>query len=99
LHGRGPDLDFTGYSPPGDTRAAYASDAMATWLLMGSSVGWVTTVVAVIGVVLFSAVPVLALRKHDRMFPKDWDRTGWKPESSHSSWFRTKFAWLSGGRG
>jgi hypothetical protein len=70
-----------------------------TWLLMGSSVGWLTIAVALIGVALFLAVPVLALRKHNRMFPKGWDRTGWRPEPGHAGWFRTKLTWLSGGRG
>jgi hypothetical protein len=48
-------------------------------------------------VVVFG-IAFLALRQHDRMFPRGWDRTGWKPDSSNG-WFATKFTWLSGGRG
>jgi hypothetical protein len=49
-----------------------------------------------LAVVVGSAL--FALRLHDRMFPKGWDRTGWEPNST-KGWFATKFTWLSGGRG
>ena len=63
-------------------------------------------VTADVGMVVFGAlvftlvlaVALLALRQHNRMFPKDWDRTGWEPRSTRG-WFATKFTWLSGGRG
>jgi hypothetical protein len=51
-----------------------------------------------IGFTVVLAVGLLALRHHNRMFPKGWDRTGWKPRST-GGWFATKFTWLSGGRG
>ncbi len=40
-----------------------------------------------------------ALRSHNRMFPKGWDRTGWTPEPGKARRFETMFTWLSGGRG
>jgi hypothetical protein len=57
------------------------------------------TLVALVALALVFAVPFWALRKHDKMFPNGWDRTGWNPVRGHGSWFRTKFTWLSGGRG
>jgi hypothetical protein len=59
-----------------------------------------------IGVIVFAAIVVavmlglalFALRRHNRMFPKGWDRTGWESQSTRG-WFATKFTWLSGGRG
>lgn len=55
----------------------------------------------VFGAVVFALIVtggLLALRKHNRMFPKGWDRTGWEPNSTRG-WLATKFTWLSGGRG
>jgi len=56
---------------------------------------------AIFGAIVFAvvlAVGLLALHKHNRMFPKGWDRTGWEPRSTRG-WLATKFFWLSGGRG
>ena len=45
------------------------------------------------------AAGIWAIRYHNRMFPKGFDRTGWNPDSDRAGWFMTKFTWLSGGRG
>jgi hypothetical protein len=74
----------------------------------GTRMGLTVTAASTVGVagivfggmalfVVFGAAFV-ALRRHDRMFPKGWDRTGWEPNSS-KGWFATKVTWLSGGRG
>ena len=63
------------------------------------TVGWLTTVVVLVLVAGVLAVPIWALRRHNRMFPKRFDRTGWNPDSDRAGWFMTKFTWLSGGRG
>jgi hypothetical protein len=42
---------------------------------------------------------VYAWRKHDRQFPKGFDRTGWKPREGRARRFATMWAWLAGGRG
>ena len=68
------------------------------------TLGEVTSVspgLVVFGIVVFVVViagGLLAIRQHNRMFPKGWDRTGWNPGSTRG-WFATKFFWLSGGRG
>jgi hypothetical protein len=62
----------------------------------------VGTMTAVAGLVLFALIVgfgLWAVRRQSRMFPKDFDRTGWNPERGHAGWFATRFAWLSGGRG
>jgi len=41
-------------------------------------------------------VGIWALRRHDRMFPKGFDRTGWNPHGERAGWFMTKFTWLPG---
>jgi hypothetical protein len=66
---------------------------------MSASVGWVTTIVALVVFVLASALPIWALRRHNRMFPKGWDRTGWEPEPGKARHFETMFTYFSGGRG
>jgi hypothetical protein len=56
----------------------------------------------VVMLLLFVAVVALcgaAIRHHNRMFPKGFDRTGWSPDAERAGWFMTKFTWLSGGRG
>jgi hypothetical protein len=61
----------------------------------------VGAVMIVLGAAVFAAVIVvglLAMRQHNRMFPKGWDRTGWEPHGT-AGWLATKFTWLSGGRG
>lgn len=63
-----------------------------------SSVSVGMVVVGAIAFTLVLAAGLLALRKHNRMFPRGWDRTGWEPRSTQG-WFATKFTWLSGGRG
>jgi hypothetical protein len=45
------------------------------------------------------ALPIWALRRHARMFPKGWDRTGWAPEPGKARRFETMWAYFSGGRG
>jgi hypothetical protein len=60
--------------------------------------GWVAAVVLVLFVALL-ACGMWAIRYHDRMFPKGFDRTGWNPNSENVGWLMTKFTWLSGGRG
>jgi hypothetical protein len=57
---------------------------------------------ALFGIVAFVATVALglwALRKHNRMFPKGFDRTGWEPPPGRAGRFETMWAWLSGGRG
>ena len=69
-------------------------------LLLSSTVGWPLTVVAlVLFVVLAFGVPIWALRKHGRMFPKGWDRTGWNLEPGKARRFETMWTYFSGGRG
>jgi hypothetical protein len=63
------------------------------------TVGWLTTVVVLVLVAGVFALPIWALRRHNRMFPKGFDRTGWNPDREKAGWFMTKFTWLSGGRG
>jgi hypothetical protein len=63
------------------------------------SVGMVT---ALISLALFAglvAVGLWTIRRQARMFPRDFDRTGWSPGRGHAGWSATKFTWLSGGRG
>lgn len=58
--------------------------------------------VTVFGLVVFGAVVaggIWAIRYHNRMFPKGFDRTGWNPDGDKAGWFMTKFTWLGGGRG
>jgi hypothetical protein len=47
-------------------------------------------------VVLPFAVAIWAFRRHNRMFPKGFDRIGWNPDGERAGWFMTKFTWLSG---
>jgi hypothetical protein len=42
------------------------------------------------------AVPIWALRRHNRMFPKGWDRTGWTPKPGRARRFETMWAFFSG---
>ena len=67
--------------------------------MAASSVGLVTTIVALALLLGVIALPIWAIRRQDRMFPKGFDRTGWNPERGRVGWFLTKFTWLSGGRG
>jgi hypothetical protein len=66
---------------------------------VSASVGVVTAVVGMGLFVAVLAVGIWAIRQQNRAFPKGFDRTGWNPEPGHAGWFRTKFTWLSGGRG
>jgi len=59
----------------------------------------VTAIVGLLLAVFVIAIGIWAIRYQSQMFPKDFDRTGWNPERGHASWLRTKFTWLSGGRG
>ena len=68
-------------------------------VLMSSTVGWVTAVVAFSLFMGVLGVGVWAIRRQSRMFPKGFDRTGWNPDSERAGWFQTKFTWLSGGGG
>jgi hypothetical protein len=68
-------------------------------VLMATTIGWPIAIVAIGVLVLAFAVPVWALRRHSRMFPKGWDRTGWEPEPGKARRFETMFTYFSGGRG
>ena len=67
--------------------------------LGSATVGWPTVIVGFVAMAVLFAIPIWALRKHARMFPKGWDRTGWSPEPGKARRFETMWAWLSGGRG
>jgi hypothetical protein len=54
---------------------------------------------ALVVFVLAFALPIWALGRHNRMFPKGWDRTGWEPEPGKARHFETMFTYFSGGRG
>jgi hypothetical protein len=78
---------------------APAGNGFGAILIAMITVGPVT---AILGLVLFAGVICVglwAVRRQSRMFPKEFDRTGWSPEREHAGWFATKFTWLSGGRG
>lgn len=62
-------------------------------------VGLATVIVGLLLFVGVIGVGLWAIRQQSRMFPKGFDRTGWNPNGDHAGWFRTKFTWLSGGRG
>jgi hypothetical protein len=47
---------------------------------MGSETGWLTALIGLAFVVLVVALLIWAHRRHNRMFPKGFDRTGWSPE-------------------
>jgi hypothetical protein len=81
--------------------ADYASVRMGSLasLVMTSAVGWLTAGGALVLLAVVLAVPVWALRKHNRMFPKGWDRTGWQPEPGKARRFETMWTYFSGGRG
>jgi len=68
-------------------------------VLYASSVGLLTAIVTLLLFVGVLAFGVWAIRGQNRMFPKGFDRTGWNPDGERAGWFRTKFIWLSGGRG
>jgi hypothetical protein len=63
------------------------------------SVGWVTALVVLALLAALLMVGSWAVRRQDRQFPNGFDRTGWNPDRDRAGWFRTKFTWLSGGRG
>jgi hypothetical protein len=63
------------------------------------SVGIVTSVVVLAGVVAVLALGVWAIRRQNQQFPSGFDRTGWNPDGERAGWFLSKFTWLSGGRG
>ena len=62
------------------------------------SVAWSFVLIPVVGVgpIAFGAY---AWRKHDRQFPKGFDRAGWEPPDGRAGRFATTWAWLAGGRG
>jgi hypothetical protein len=64
-----------------------------------STVDPVTAVAVLVLALAVIGLGLWAVRSQARMFPKGFDRTGWSPEPGHAGWFRTKFTWLSGGRG
>jgi hypothetical protein len=49
------------------------------------------------GVVL--ALALWALRRHRRMFPKGWDRTGWEPNSERERHYETNWTYRGGSGG
>jgi hypothetical protein len=63
------------------------------------SVSWWVAVPILLLFVAVIAGCTWAIRYHNRMFPKGFDRTGWNPDGERAGWFMTKFTWLSGGRG
>jgi hypothetical protein len=63
------------------------------------TVSLLPTIVGLAAIVVVFPTGIWAIRLQRRQFPKDFDRTGWKPEREHTAWFNTKFTWLSGGRG
>jgi len=63
-----------------------------------ASTGWVTAIVALVLFLGVLALPLWAIRRQNKLFPKGFDRTGWSPERGRAGWFMTKFTWLSGGR-
>jgi hypothetical protein len=65
-------------------------------LVLSSAVGWLTALGALVIFALVFVVPVLALRKHNRMFPKGWDRSGWEPEPGKARRFETMWTYFSG---
>jgi hypothetical protein len=67
--------------------------------MIASAVGWLTAVGTLALLLLVFALPLWALRRHDRMFPKGWDRTGWNPEPVKARRFETMWTYFSGGRG
>jgi hypothetical protein len=67
-------------------------------VVTAATVGIAGIVLGAVALVVVFGAAFFALRHHDRMFPKGWDRTGWEPNST-KGWFATKFTWLSGGRG
>jgi hypothetical protein len=68
-------------------------------LLLSGTVGWPTALAALAIFLVAFVVPIWALRRHNRMFPKGWDRTGWKPVPGKARRFETMFTYFSGGRG
>jgi hypothetical protein len=68
-------------------------------VLMASTVGWLTAVGAIVLLLVAFGLPLWALRRHNRMFPKGWDRTGWQPEPGKARRFETMWTYFSGGRG
>jgi len=54
------------------------------------------TLVGLVVLFVLVAIPIWALRKHDRMFPKGWDRTGWDSEPGRARRFETMWAIFSG---
>jgi hypothetical protein len=68
-------------------------------MLAASTVGLLSSIAGLLLLVGVISLGVLAIRRQNRQFPEGFDRTGWNPERGHASWLRTKFTWLSGGRG
>jgi hypothetical protein len=68
-------------------------------MIASAIVGWLTAIGSLVLLLLVFALPLWALRRHDRMFPKGWDRTGWNPEPGKARRFETMWTYFSGGRG
>jgi hypothetical protein len=66
---------------------------------MGSGTGWLTALIGLAFVVLVVALLIWAHRRHNRMFPKGFDRTGWSPEGDEARSYETKTTNYSGGQG
>jgi hypothetical protein len=62
----------------------------------GSAVGVVYSIFGVLSLLAIFPLPIWALRRHSRMFPKGWDRTGWKPERDRARRFETMWTYFSG---
>jgi hypothetical protein len=66
---------------------------------MGASVAAWTAIGVFMVLAAVVAIGGWAIRHQNRTFPEGFDRTGWSPQGERAGWFRTKFTWLSGGRG
>ena len=60
--------------------------------------GWLITVLGLAVIVLVVALLAWAYRRHNRIFPKGFDRTGWNPEPGEASSMETKVTNYSGGQ-
>ena len=60
------------------------------------TVDTLTILIGLAAVIVVFAIPIWALHRHNRMFPKDFDRTGWNPERGKGGRFETMWTFFSG---
>jgi hypothetical protein len=60
------------------------------------TVGVVLTVAGLLILAGVLGLGVWAIRQQNRMFPKGFDRTGWKPEPGRARRFETMWTYFSG---